>query len=62
MSEKRTLTIEEFCQQVGIGRTLYYDLQERGLGPRVVRLGRRVLITPESIEDWLRAREEDGDD
>lgn len=51
-------TIKQFCEDHGISRGFYYTLEEAGLGPRVMRLGRRILISQEAAADWRRETEE----
>lgn len=53
------LSIIEFCRFIGISRSLYYRLRLLGLGPRVLRLGRRVLIPAHEVIPWLKSREDD---
>ena len=50
-------TIPEFCARHRISRPFLYKLFERGSGPRVMRVGSRVLITREAAADWRKARE-----
>lgn len=40
-TERLTLTVEEACDRLGIGRTLGYELTRRGELPGVIRLGWR---------------------
>jgi predicted DNA-binding transcriptional regulator AlpA len=45
-----------FCAAVGISRSLFYDLQRNGEGPRVTKLGdrhRRSLILASDARTWL---------
>src|SRR5262245_13263318 len=49
-----------FCAAFQISRRLYFKLRDAGLGPREMRLGRRVLISVESATAWARAREIDA--
>jgi hypothetical protein len=50
-------TISEFCQAHRISVDFYFNLQRRGLGPKVMRLGRRTLISVEAAAQWRRERE-----
>jgi hypothetical protein len=50
--------IPDFCRAYRISLRLYFKLRDAGLGPREMRLGRRVLITVESAQAWARAREQ----
>jgi hypothetical protein len=51
-------SIPDFCRRHSITRTLYYTLKRKGLGPREIRLGGRVLISKEAAADWRREREQ----
>jgi hypothetical protein len=50
-------SIPAFCQKHSISPAFYHKLQAQGLGPRVMRLGSRTLITRESAAAWRRERE-----
>lgn len=56
--ERDALTVTEFAARHGISRAHLYDLLREGLGPRVMRVGRRTLISREAAADWRRAMEE----
>lgn len=45
-------SIEEFCRQIGVSRTYWYELPETEK-PRSVKRGRRVLIPAEAAREWL---------
>jgi hypothetical protein len=47
-------TIEEFCELENIGRTTYFALKARGLGPQEQRiLGMNYCrITPQARREW----------
>ena len=53
MKERRTLTVAEAAQALGISRALAYDLVRRG-EIASLRLGRRIVI-PERVIDALLA-------
>jgi len=50
-------SVHEFCRAHSISRALFYLLQRRKTGPRVMRVGRRTLITAEAAENWRREME-----
>jgi hypothetical protein len=57
-SEREPLAydVTGFCEAVGISRSLFYDLQRNGAGPRVTKLGdrhRRSLILASDARTWL---------
>lgn len=51
-------TIDAACRQIGISRSLWYELQRQGEGPRLVRIGRRVLVRQIDLDDWIVAHME----
>ena len=55
-TERLTLTVEEACRLLGLGRTLGYELARRGDLPGVIRLGRRWLVSRPALEEALRLR------
>ncbi len=46
------LSITEFCARHRISPELYFKLQKQGQGPKVIRIGRRVLIPREAAQKW----------
>lgn len=57
---KDAYTIGEFCERHGISRSFYFKTQNVGLGPLVMHLGNRVMISREAAEAWRRERERAG--
>lgn len=53
-------TIAEFCDAHRISRTHLHNMTKAGRGPRVMKVGRRVLITPEAAADWRRLLEQEA--
>ena len=50
-------SVEQFCEAHSISRAMFYLLRKSGDGPRVMRVGRRTLVSTEAAEAWRRARE-----
>ncbi len=50
--DKRTLTVTEAAQCLGLGRNTTYDLISKGKLPSV-RLGRRILIPKDALDRLL---------
>ena len=48
---------KEFCEEARISVRHLYSLLAKGEGPRVIRLGRRVLIARDTATRWLMDRE-----
>jgi hypothetical protein len=51
------MSIYAFCVRHDISEDMYFKMQREGWGPRVMRVGARVLISLESAERWRRERE-----
>ncbi len=51
-------SIIEFCQYCRISRSFFYLLQRQGKGPALTRIGARVLIARDTVDEWLKSREE----
>ena len=54
ITPKSTYTIAQFCDANNVSRTHLHYLNKTGQGPRLMRLGRRVLISAEAAADWRR--------
>ena len=52
-TERLTLTVEEACRLLGVGRTVGYELARRGELPGVLRLGRRLVVSRPALERAL---------
>ena len=59
--ERLLLKPLEAAQVLGIGRSLMYEMIARGEIPSV-RLGRCLRVSKESIEKWIREREQERKD
>lgn len=56
---KPCYTVAEFCQEHGgISKVFFYKLLKEGKGPRLMKVGRRTLITGEAAADWRKQMEE----
>ena len=54
---KSTYSVLDFCREHGISRGLFYSLLREGRGPRIIKAGRRTLISQEAAEEWRRRME-----
>ena len=50
--EKKTYTVAEIMQILGIGRTAAYDLTRKGLF-KVIRVGKILRINKDSFDQWF---------
>lgn len=46
------LAVPEFCRAHRISRAHFYELLKRGLGPRVMKVGARTLVSQEAASEW----------
>ncbi len=53
--ERLAFSVPEFAVAAGIGRSLAYELIKRG-EIKSFRIGRRVVIPREAVEQWLREK------
>jgi hypothetical protein len=52
-------SVEQFCEGHGnISRAYFNKLVASGRGPRLMKVGRRVLISIEAAAEWRRQMEE----
>lgn len=52
-------SIAQFCDAHHISRTHLHNMCKAGKGPRMMKLGRRVLISAEAAADWRRQLEQE---
>lgn len=56
---KSCYTVEEFCFEHGaLSRPFFYKLIKDGKGPRLMKVGRRTLITAEAAAEWRKQMED----
>jgi excisionase family DNA binding protein len=51
--EPLTVTVEQACRLLGVGRTNGYELAKRGELPGAVRIGRRIVVSRVALERLL---------
>jgi predicted DNA-binding transcriptional regulator AlpA len=56
--QKQSFSIREFCKLHDISRSLFYVLREKGEAPRVMKVGRRTLISVEAAAEWRKNMEQ----
>jgi excisionase family DNA binding protein len=47
-----TLTVQEFCRLYRLSHRGFYDLVKHGTAPVMLRIGRRIRITDQSVRAW----------
>jgi hypothetical protein len=56
--DRAAYSIAEFCEAHRISRSKLYQLWAAGTGPRILKVGVKVLISVEAAADWRREREQ----
>jgi len=55
--QRDAYSLREFAARHGISISHLFDLIRDGQGPRIMKVGRRSLISVEAAADWRRERE-----
>jgi len=50
-------SVADFCRSHAISRSLFYKLAREGKAPRIMKVGRRTLITTEAAQEWRQEME-----
>ena len=53
MTEKLTISIVEAAEMIGISRSKAYDLVRQGKFPGAFRLGNRIIVSRNKLEEFL---------
>jgi hypothetical protein len=56
--QSEVLTVSEFCNSHRISHSKFYEMLKAGYGPRIMKVGRRTLISVEAATAWRRRLEE----
>lgn len=51
-------SVKDFCAAHQISKVAFYDLLKKGIGPRIMKVGTRTLISLEAAAEWRRRMEE----
>lgn len=57
--EKATYTLAQFMDLHNVSRSNFYRLQRAGKAPRLMRVGRRVLVSAEAAAEWRKRIEDE---
>lgn len=60
MDMPHLLTVTDFCQTVGISRSIWHKLKRKGSTPPIINIGGIQRIRKEAAETWLAENETDG--
>ncbi|WP_118856093.1 helix-turn-helix domain-containing protein [Sphingomonas mesophila] len=51
--QKLTVTVKEACEALSISKTTFYDMLRKGVPLACVFVGRRRLVTTDSLKAWI---------
>jgi hypothetical protein len=54
---RAAFTIAEFCEAHRISRSKLYQLINAGIGPRIIKIGQKRIISAEAAAAWRAERE-----
>lgn len=60
--EDLAYTIQESVQIAKVSRAKFYQLWDQGKGPRTFKVGRKVLISADSLRQWIKSLENAGEE
>ncbi|RMC93048.1 DNA-binding protein [Clostridium autoethanogenum] len=49
---KKVMSIDEFCEEYGLGKNAAYNLAHREGAP-IIRNGRKILFIRSKIDEWM---------
>ena len=52
--------IDTFCFRHCISRPTYFRLKKEGQGPRIMRIGKKDIISREAASDWRKRMEDEN--
>jgi hypothetical protein len=58
LGDHLALSVVQFCERHNITKPTFYELVKRGTAPRIMKVGRRTLISIEAAADWRRQMEQ----
>jgi hypothetical protein len=54
---RKASSIDEFCAEHRLSRSMFYKLMAQGRGPRLMCVGTRKMVSDEAAADWRRQME-----
>lgn len=50
--QSHTFSVDQFCKAHNISRAKFYQMLKEGTAPRIMKIGKRTLISNESAQKW----------
>ena len=57
-SNQLAMSVADFCTFHSISKPTFYEMIKRGLGPKIMKVGARTLISTEAAAEWRRKMED----
>ena len=58
--EQLAFSVEDFCRLHKLSKAFFYKIISLGKGPRLMKVGRRTLVSAEAAADWRAQMEKVG--
>ena len=58
-TSKPIYSIADICDKCLISKSFLYKLIKQGKGPRIIKLGRRTMISAAALNDWMESLEKE---
>lgn len=55
--DSKTQSVDDFCKSHSISKAFFYNLVKDGKGPRLMKVGRRTLVSAEAAKEWRQRME-----
>jgi len=52
LSERNAYTVAQWCAAWNLSRSTFYSMQRKGVGPEMLYVGNRALVTVEADRAW----------
>lgn len=57
-TNSKAQSVDQFCIAHGLSKSMFYKLLKAGNAPRIMKVGRRTLISFEAAEEWRKNLEQ----
>jgi len=58
MNIPQAYDVESFCKKFNISKSMFYKLKRQGRAPRIMKIGKRTIISIEAVTEWQAQMEE----
>lgn len=48
-----TITVDDFCKLMNIGRSTFYYLMKRNKAPKFIKINRKIAILKSDLTEWI---------